>query len=269
MREDNFGNDEGSHIQFLHANAYTPGCYQQLFAGLNEYKITTPFQRPLWQEEPPSDYKSWHLFRDDLIRHMDEYKYRNVIGVGHSLGGIVSWLAAIERPDLFKQLILIDPVILPKFPILLVSYLPYSIQEKRVPIVSIAARRKNIWPTKEAAKEYFLSKKFFQRFDLATQQDFLNFGLKQKGEEQTLAYPRIWEAKVYGSAPNMWPLMKHTPCPITIIRAQYSDVISDATWKKIKAKLKNGNFTQIDNAGHLVPFEKPQLCAEIIKDLIL
>ena len=39
--------------------------------------------------------------------------WRDVIGVGHSLGGVLTLYAAIRRPDLFRALVFIDPVFLP------------------------------------------------------------------------------------------------------------------------------------------------------------
>ncbi len=264
MEELEYGNDQDGVIQFLHANAYTPGCYNQMFKGLSNYKIVAPKQRPLWEHSDDSALTSWSMLADDIIAHMDLVGRKGVIGIGHSMGGVASWLAAIKRPDLFSRLILIDPVILPLSYALSIKWMPMSLKRKYVPMIKIASRRRDTWESRDKAKTYFLSKKVYQRFDESSMDDFLDHGLKPHGDGLTLAYPRAWEARVYGTAPYLWGHLSKSPCPVTIIRAQYSDVIGDDSWSKIKANLSKGHFIQADGVGHLVPFEKPQLSADMI-----
>ncbi len=264
MEELEYGKDEDGVIQFLHANAYTPGCYDQMFSSLSNYKIIAPKQRPLWEGSDESELTAWSVLADDIIAHMDEVGRKDIIGIGHSMGGVASWLAAIKRPDLFSRLILIDPVILPLSYTLGIQWMPMSLKKKFAPMIKIASRRRDTWADRATAKKYFLSKKVFQRFDDQALEDFINHGLKSHAEGVTLAYPRAWEARVYGTAPYLWGKMSKSPCPITIIRAQYSDVINDEGWKKIQSKVALGHFLQADGAGHLVPFEQPELCANLI-----
>lgn len=265
MNEQEYGKGNDGVIQFLHANAYTPGCYTQMFDKLSNYKIIAPEQRPLWDNSDPERFSSWGVLADDIISHMDKVGRKGVIGIGHSMGGVASWLAAIKRPDLFSRLILIDPVILPLSYTLGMQWIPMNLKRKYVPMIKIASRRRDTWTDLSSAKQYFLSKKVYQRFDDRALDDFTNYGLKTHTDGVTLAYPRAWEAKVYGTAPYLWGKMSKSPCPLTIIRAEYSDVIDDEGWKKIQSKVARGHFIQADGAGHLVPFEQPELCANIIK----
>lgn len=256
-------------IQFLHANAYTPGCYRQFCTHLGIGKILLPSQRPLWENSSPDSFHSWHILANDIIRHMDEKGRTNIIGIGHSMGGVASWLAAIKRPDLFKQLILIDPVILPIKAVRTLHLLPMSLKKKYFPMVKIASRRRDQWDSKEDAGSYFLSKKVFQRFEPGVLEDFLNDGLIKTGSGVRLAYPGSWEAQVYATPPNMWKYMKKNPCPITIIRAEYSDVINEERWSRIKSKMAHATFIQMDGARHLIPFEDPERCAAVVREAIL
>ena len=222
--------DEGKPmIQFLHANAYPPECYSKMFRSFEDYQITLPRQRPLWNNADPSQMKSWHLFKEDIIRHMDDSGRKGVIGMGHSMGGVVSMLAAIERPDLFSQLVLIDPVILPTM-VTTINLLPYTLLKKSLPIVKIAAKRKHIWKDRSDAKLFLLTKKVYQRFDGEVFDDFLQYGLKDIEDKVTLAFPRAWESRVYASAPNLWSVLKKIQCPVSIIKAEFSDVINDTRW---------------------------------------
>ena len=256
-------------IQFLHANAYTPGCYLRMFKELGDYDIIAPEQRPLWPDQSPDQLKSWDLLADDIINHMDKMRRKGVIGIGHSMGGVASWLAAVRRPDLFSRLILIDPVVLPNSFTLGIRWLPYKLKMKLLPMIKIASRRRDTWDSREEARDYFLSKRIFKAFDEDVLEDFVQYGLKEKDSGQiTLAYPRAWEAKVYATPGYLWSKMNKVQCPIAIIRAEHSNVITDDRWQKIKSKVDGGTFIEMKGAGHLFPFDAPVACAEAIKGIL-
>lgn len=270
MKEMLLGEGAGPTIQFLHANAYTPGCYREMFRHFQKYNynIILPYQRPLWPDATPEKFTNWEILADDIIQEMEEKGRKDVIGVGHSMGGIASWLAAVKRPDLFLQLILIDPVVLPIGYFRTMAFLPHWMKKKFIPIIKIAANRTDFWESKDEAREYLLSKKVFQRFDSEVLEDFLEYGMKKVQGGLTLAFPRAWESRVYGSPPNMWHKMSQKICPITIIRAEYSDVINEERWTKMQESVANGKFIQLDNTRHLVPFEQPELMANTILDIL-
>ena len=55
----------------------------------------------------PVKYSSLEAFSDDLITLMTEMDLKAVTFVGHSMSGMISCIASIKRPDLFKRLILL------------------------------------------------------------------------------------------------------------------------------------------------------------------
>lgn len=260
----------GASLQFIHANAYTPECYNTLLEPLTEHYHVHQFrQRPLWPNEAPEQLKNWNLFADDLISMMDQHGDRQVVGIGHSLGGIATWLASIKRPDLFARVILIDPVILPYWLITMSSITPKALMPKMNPIVKIASNRRTAWQDRNEARQHLGSKKVFQRFHPVVFDDFLRYGLREKEDGRlTLSYSREWEARVYSTGPNMWHIMKRNTVPVHIIKAQYSDVITAASWSKIQARVPNGSFYEMPNVGHLIPFERPLRLAEHIQEVL-
>ncbi len=48
--------------------------------------------------------------RDQLLQYIDQQQWQQPIVVGHSLGGYVSLLMAIEQPKLFEKIIIVDAV---------------------------------------------------------------------------------------------------------------------------------------------------------------
>ena len=269
MKEIEIGS-KGPLIQFMHANANPPGCYLTLANDLQKkgYKIVLPEQRPLWPESNADHFNDWNILADDLIKHMDQVDRKNVIGLGHSMGAIAMYLAAIKRPDLFSKLVMIDPVILPEKITRINKYVPFWIKKKLIPIIKIASNRRDRWPDKEAVTTHLRSKKVFQRWANDVWDDFLEYGIKNIGSELTLVYPKEWERRVYGSAPHLWPLLHKSPCPITIIRAEFSDVLTPSTWERVKKCMPHAQLKVMKGVGHLMPFEKPNELGAIIKDVL-
>ncbi|GAA4449890.1 alpha/beta hydrolase [Nibrella saemangeumensis] len=56
----------------------------------------------------PRKYNRLPVFAEDLLDIMDELQLRNVIFLGHSVGGMTGILAAIEEPDWFSRMVLLN-----------------------------------------------------------------------------------------------------------------------------------------------------------------
>lgn len=262
----NFGG-EGQTLQFLHANAYTPHCYHQVLDPLTSHYAVHGYKlRPLYGTESPATLHNWRQLISDVITVMDRDGIKGAIGVGHSLGAMISWLVSLERPDLFSQLILLDPVFLPRKLLFLSKVLPFWVKEKIHPLVKVAMRRRDHWDSRQDASHFFLQKKIFQRWDRAAFDDFIAYGLvdDDKRGGVTLAYSREWEAHVYASVVYSWSLMKRSTVPTHIIRAEHSDVLLPANWQLLQRRLPNATFYTMPDVGHLLPMEQPKEVAALI-----
>lgn len=52
-------------------------------------------------------YSSLHAYADDLLTILDELEIKSCMYVGASVSGMIGCLASIERPEVFKKLILL------------------------------------------------------------------------------------------------------------------------------------------------------------------
>ncbi|HJQ14929.1 MAG TPA: alpha/beta hydrolase, partial [Anaerolineales bacterium] len=101
----------GQPLHFLHANGYPPECYNPFLALLRtRYHVFGILLRPLWRDSKPNAIEHWKPFSDDLGEFLDSSP-TSVIGVGHSIGAIVTLRAALREPGKFRALILLDPVL--------------------------------------------------------------------------------------------------------------------------------------------------------------
>lgn len=256
-------------IQFLHANGYGPECYRKCVEHMDasNYSCFLPLLRPLQEGAKPEEFHSWEMMSDDLIVQMDQKGRKNVIGLGHSMGGITTWLAAIKRPDLFKEIILIDPVIMPK-KFRLFRLLPLSLRSRFFPIVQIAKKRRDQWESQQAIVDHLRSKKVYQRFDKEVWNDFLKYSFIQQGDHLTLKYTKEWEARIYATVPFVWNKIKQCNVPVTIIKAEFSDVITAGTWSQLSKTILQANLVEMKGVGHLMPFEKPIELGEMLGAII-
>lgn len=257
-------------IHFGHANGYHPDSYNLLMDLIRKDNdiVATPFM-PFDINRKPSDLKVWNQIGDEIIDTVLQLNAPPVIGMGHSLGAVSSLLAYGKKPALFKKLILIEPVILPQLIYSMSSLTPVSITKKFLPVAKIALNRKDKWLSYQAAFDHFRSKSVFAKISDEGLHHHLNAGLiTTEPEGVTLRYTKEWEAQVYSTVTNPWPILKKMKIPTLIIRGAETDVIIPKVWDKLKRKMPNIQFLNIPKTGHLLPFEDPQRVADAILEFI-
>lgn len=262
-----FGGD-GPLLHFAHANGYPPRVYRRLLEPFTKhFRVVAMHFRPLWEGSNPKDTKSWKALAKDMIQFFKEQGFKDMIGMGHSMGGCVSLFAADMQAGLFKKLIFIDPVFLPKKYIYSAMLMPSSVMMKRNPIAVIASKRRNTWENKQEALAFFQSKKVYQQVEEQVLEDFVQYGLKPTlSGQETLAYPREWEARIYTLPPNIWPPLKRLNIPSMGIKAEHSNVIFPQSWALWQKLQPNATYLEYPGSSHLVPLEFPEgLSTEILK----
>lgn len=265
-----FGDPSSNPTLLLHANAYNPYMYEEFIRHLGLAHVIAPMHRPLWDKNVPQ-LKDWSIFADDLIRFMDEHQLRNINAIGHSLGAVSILKASVIRPDLFNKIVLIDPVLLPEDKVRWVRYLPFKLKVRLRPIIKIASLRKNHWASRADAHTHLGHKPVFKRLKPSVFDTYIDTGLVHDDEKGgfKLAFPREWEAMIYASPENVWKFIFHAKSSIALIKAEHSDVISHETWTKLEKLPSNFKRIEMKKVAHLIPFEKPEELADLIKDMQL
>jgi pimeloyl-ACP methyl ester carboxylesterase len=260
---------DGEVIHFAHANGYPPGAYRQFLEALGrDYRVLAIQHRPMWSTMDPADMHDWRLVTGDLIDFLDAHDLRDVVGVGHSLGGVATMYAAIQRPDLFRALVFVEPVFLPAELLATLRANP-QISLFGNSLVQRALRRRNYWPDRQAAFDHYRPKSVFNKLPDAALWDYINYGLKEDGDGVTLAYPREWEARFYELAPtDVWECVPQLTQPTLAIRAAESDTIFPEPWALWQTLQPQATFIEIPYVGHLLTMEQPECVAEHIRRFI-
>ena len=105
---------EGECLFFAHANGYPPLSYRSLLEPLTQsHQVIAGLHRPLWPKpDSPDSLRSWQVFGTD-VESLLASREQAVFAMGHSMGTAALISAAARRPQLFKGLILIEPVLVP------------------------------------------------------------------------------------------------------------------------------------------------------------
>ena len=250
-------------IQFAHANGFPSRTYNQLFKYLgDEYEIRFLDRHGHDPEFPVSE--NWLHLKDELIVSIEKGATGPLIGVGHSFGGILHLMAAAERPDLYKSIVLLDAMIISPLSSLGLKILKRTRLMDRVSPSYLARRRRTVWPTREAAFNHFSGKDKFQNFHPDALTDFVFHGLLEENGSLKLHFDAGVEAKIYATVPDHLPRLKEKlTTPIAYIGGTLS---TEARLARISFMKKEFPFKYLAIEGsHLFPFELPRDTAQAIK----
>jgi pimeloyl-ACP methyl ester carboxylesterase len=253
-------------LHFTHGNSYPSGAYGRLLEELGrDFDVRTTDMLghdPRW---PVDD--NWHALIDELIAQLERYEQPAIL-VGHSLGGAVGMLAAWRRPDLARCVVMLDsPVVAGWRAIVWRMAKALGLGRKLSP-GGVAQRRRNVWPSRQAAYDHFIAKPIFQAWAPGALDDYMEHGLKPHPEGVQLRFDREVEASIYATLPHdMGPVLKKPyPLPIGFVAGTRSQELRQAGMDSTR-KLVGDNLVTIEGT-HLYPMESPQLTAQLTREMI-
>ncbi|MFZ0546445.1 MAG: alpha/beta hydrolase [Candidatus Promineifilaceae bacterium] len=267
---DNFGG-EGPLLHFAHANGYPPACYRRMIEPLmDNYNVLAVHHRPLWAKTPPEALTSWHQIGQDMVQFFEENDLSDIIGVGHSLGAVETMFAAIQRPDLFRAVVLIEPVFLIPAVLQTFSTQTDGILPEDYPLINITKSRRNSWESREEAFHHFRPKRVFARWSDNALWDYIWHGMyRNEAGNIELTYSPEWEARIYALPPtDVWDLIPKIQQPTLGIRGADTDTLVPAAWHLWQMAQPKGTFLDFADSTHLLPMEKPVELAEAIHNFL-
>ena len=214
----------GTPIHFAHANGYPPLVYRQFLQALAaEHPVFGLATRASWPGRPlvpPSSYR-WRDSAEDLIAYLDAQAKGPVIGMGHSLGGVITMFAAAKRPDLFKALVLIEPVFFSHRLVLATmatAALPKRLQSRNK-LIRKTMGRPDCFDDEQACYDFHRSKWVFKGLSDESMWDYCHYGTTPDGRGQRrLLYPKAWEAHIYRTIPAVWWDLRKLKLPVMGVR---------------------------------------------------
>lgn len=257
---------QGPILHLAPANGFPPETYRPFAEALTpHFRVIGHRPRPLRGTHPPASISSWHDLATDLSTDLDYLGNEPIIGVGHSLGGILSLYCAARQPERFRGLVLIDPVLLPHLLLPVLWLMRKRGLQHYFPLARGAARRRDRFASHDEARTRYTGRGAFANFVPAALEGYLEGGLRPAPDGGfELAWPRAWESHIFGLAPiDAWNALRHIHIPLLIIRGTESDLIIDRSWVELQHYAPHAHLAEVAG-GHMVPMEQPEAVAEVI-----
>ncbi|MDO4223513.1 MAG: alpha/beta hydrolase, partial [Acinetobacter sp.] len=167
-------------IHFSHATGMPVPVYRTLLQQLEQhYDVITSPTLGIDQRYPIDAH--WQSLTQQVIDSIvTQAQGRKVIGVGHSLGAALTFLASYQRPELFEQNVLLDPPLILGMASLQLHYAKYfnRVMLDKITPAHLSIKRREHWQSREQAGEMLRPKGFYKDFDERCFQDYLKYALR-------------------------------------------------------------------------------------------
>ena len=254
-------------IHFSHGNSYPAGSYRQFFDHLRaDFDIRAVDMYGHDPRFPATD--GWPKLVEHLICELEKYP-EPVILLGHSLGGMLSMMAAKQRPDLARCVVMLDSPVVAGWRATLWRLTKGTSWSDKFSPAQFSLKRRNVWPDMAAAYEHFISKPIFAAWAPGVLDDYLAHGLEPHPEGVQLRFKREIETKIYRGLPHHLGSMIDSdfPVPIGFVAGTDSQELRQAGLSATRA-LVGDNFAEIEG-GHLFPMESPAEAARLTRKMIV
>jgi pimeloyl-ACP methyl ester carboxylesterase len=254
-------------IHFAPANGFTAGTYEKLLGLLRtDYTVTAIEKFGHNPNYPVND--NWTNLANELIDHIQQHTNEPIIGVGHSLGGVSTFIAAYNKPSLFKQVIMLEPPLIEGVAALLFLATKKLRILDRSKLVTQTRKRRTQWSSMNEAENYFRGKSLFKRFDPDCLRDYVQYGTTTNENGVRLTFDINVESDIYRTAPhNIGSYKRVTGIPGTVIIGKYTYIHFRYILSRC-AKRQGFDFKQLLFGGHHFPLEHPEQTATLIREAI-
>ncbi|MCP4990180.1 MAG: alpha/beta hydrolase [Colwellia sp.] len=256
-------------INFAHANGFPAGSYQTLFSYLPKDLKVIALEQYGHDSQRPVNH-NWQAQVEELISYVESQQINGskVICLGHSFGGVISFIACCQRPDLFNGLIMLDPPALSGVNALAARLIKKT---KWIDKFSPAGRAKNrraAWPLGTDITKLFSGRKLFKPFDKRCLTDYVNHGISEKNNQLALAFDAHVEAEIFRNIPcNLSSYKNKLTVPAALVYGTTTDVFPHQIFKRF-IKLNKQIKLQTIVGGHMFPMESPEKTARLITEII-
>lgn len=255
-------------VHFAHANSYPAGTYRQFFEYLGkDFEVQALDMHGHNPRYPVED--GWGKLVEELVAELKTRYTEPVILVGHSLGGMLSLMAAARHPQLVRCVVMLDSPVVAGWRAFVWRLFKGTRIADRYSPARFSVKRRHVWRSRDEAMRHFASKEVFAAWAPGVLQDYIVTGLVEHAEGVQLRFTRETETAIYRTLPHhIGQLVKNQfPVPVAYVAGDNSEENRQAGLEHTR-KLVGRNFRMM-RGSHLFPMEMPRQAAELTRDLIV
>lgn len=253
-------------LHFAHANGVPSAVYSKMLHALDDaFAIRTLPVLGTDPRYPVTD--NWPQLVEQVADSIREQCDGPVIGVGHSMGGLCTFMAAHRYPELFRAVVIMDPPVINGWGALSFGLMKKLGMADRITPAGKSAGRRERWASRDEVRASLGRKKFFQAFDPDCFEDYLLFGFTNDEGGVRLTVPVATEVAIFRTTPHdAWRYRSPLKVPGVLLSGAQSEFAGTGFAERM-ARQQRMLHEKVEG-GHMFPLEKPLQTAAAIRDAL-
>ncbi len=257
-----YGGD-GPPLLMLHATGFLPWLWHPIARDLaRSFRVIAPDLCDYRGVDPDNAWLGWRDLAGDITLLCEGLQLERPYLVGHSMGAAVATLAHTLHGLPMAKMVLIEPIFLPE------EMYGLQIAAEQHPMAAKAIKRRNSWRDRDEVRDDWRSKPFFQSWNEEVLSLYIEHGITaNNGDGVCLTCAPSREAALFmGSLQHdPWPDLGKVKVPVLVVEGELSENKPFIDLKRIAGLIPEGDYLEVEGAGHLVPMEKPAETAQILQ----
>jgi pimeloyl-ACP methyl ester carboxylesterase len=256
-------------IHFSHANGFPASTYRTIFAELaDDYDMR--FIERIGHDARYPVTRDWPHLVEQLLDDIGRTYENPVYLVGHSLGGYLSLMAALKKPQWVRGVVMLDSPVIAGWRSSMLRVSQWTGLDERLSPAAATRTRRTRWASREEAWQHFHAKPAFARWDERMLSDYIDFGIPQVSADgaRELAFDRQTEYRIYKTLPHTFGsrLSRGAPVPVGFVAGTRSREVRQAGLHATH-RIAGEHFEWMEGS-HLFPMERPIETARAVQRML-
>lgn len=260
------------HLVLAHGNSFPGGSYRLLIEAWERAGWTVHAIDRFGHDARFPVTSNWPHLRDELIEAIErqaQLAEGKVMLVGHSLGGLLSLMAASHRPDLVQGLVMLDSPVVGGWRAQGLRMVKALRLIERFTPARQSMQRRQEWADRAAVHKHFAAKRQFARWDPRALAAYVEAGFEEVEGKTLLRFRREVESRIYNTLPHHFDeMLRRFPvqCRCAFVAGTRSIEMRQGGTASARTLAKQ-HFVWIEGS-HLYPFERPDETAALVLNLM-
>lgn len=210
---------------------------------------------------PPEWAVDWSGYGDDVTAVARAvWRPGGLIGVGHSMGGAGLLMAALRQADLFRAIVVYEPIVIPPE-----GMRPASTEN---PLAAGARRRRATFDSFEAAISNYAAKPPLNAFTPAALDAYVRGGFRAEDDGSVhLKCTPEHEARTFEASanPELWDRLGEITVPVWVVSGRPHAGEPSMMAPGIAERLPNAQYVEEDDLDHFGPMTHPERIADLVR----